>query len=75
MTSLYNYKFDNQTRIGSDTCGITAREGQNNAMGSYNTTNYFLNWCGMKKPIGFATQQPNMFIMAVSDLVGQEVAI
>ena len=61
MTSAYNYRFDNQTRIGDDTCGITAREAQNNAAGSYNTTNYFLNWCGMKTPIGFATQQPNMF--------------
>ena len=61
MASVYNYNFDNLTRIGDDTCGITAREAQNNAMGSYTTTNYFLNDCGMRKPIAFATQQPNMF--------------
>ena len=61
MASVYNYNFDNLTRIGDDTCGITAREAQNNAMGSYTTTNYFLKECGMKKPIAFATQQPNMF--------------
>ena len=61
MTNVYNYKFDNQTRIGDDMCGITAREAQNSAVGSYNTTNFFLNWCGMKQPIEFATQQPNMF--------------
>lgn len=61
MNSVYNYRFDNLTRIGDDSCGITARDEQNNAMGSYNTTNYFLNWCGMKKPINFATQQPNVF--------------
>ena len=61
MASVYNYRFDNLTRIGDDTCGITAREAQNNAIGSYSTTNYFVNWCGMKKPIAFATQQPNIF--------------
>ena len=61
MASVYNYSFNNLTRIGDDTCGITARDSQNNAIGSYNTTNYFSNWCGMKKPIDFATQQPNVF--------------
>ena len=58
MTTTYNYTFDNLTRIGDDNCGITARDAQNSAMGSYNTTNYFLSYCGMKKPIEFATQQP-----------------
>ena len=43
MNSVYNYKFDNLTRIGDDVCGITARDSQNNAIGSYNTTNYFVN--------------------------------
>jgi hypothetical protein len=61
MASVYNYNFDNLTRIGNDTCGITAREAQNSAVGSYNTTNFFLKECGMKKPIAFATQQPSMF--------------
>jgi hypothetical protein len=61
MTDVYNYKFNNLGRIGNDVCGRTARDSQNNAMGSYNTTNYFVNWCGMKKPIEFATQQPNIF--------------
>jgi hypothetical protein len=58
MTTSYSYTFDNLTRIGDDNCGITAREAQNSAMGSYTTTNYFLQYCGMKKPIEFATQQP-----------------
>ena len=58
MTTTHNYIFDNLTRIGDDTCGITARDTQNNAMGSYTTLNYFLPYCGMKKPIEFATQQP-----------------
>lgn len=70
MASVYNYNFDNLTRIGDDKCGITARELQNNAMGSYNTTNYFLNDCGMKKSIGFATQQPNVFFKGGHGICG-----
>ena len=61
MASVYNYRFNNLTRIGDDNCGITARDEQNNEIGSYLTTNYFVNWCGMKKPIAFATQQPSVF--------------
>jgi len=58
MTTTYNYTFDNLTRIGDDNCGITARDAQNSAMGSYTTINFFLPYCGMAKPIEFATQQP-----------------
>ena len=61
MASVSSYRFDDLTRIGEDTCSVTAREAQNSAFGSYNTTNYFLKWCGMKEPIDFATQQPNIF--------------
>ena len=60
--TTYNYTFHNLSRIGDDNCGISARDAQNNSMGSYNTTNYFLSECGMKKPISFATQQPFMFV-------------
>ncbi len=59
--SVYNYTFDNLTRLGDDSCGITSRDVQNNASGTYTTTNYFLKWCGMKQPIEFATRQPNIF--------------
>ena len=61
MASVHQYTFDNLARIGDDACGITSRDMQNNAYGSYSTTNYFLKWCGMKEPIEFATQQPNIF--------------
>lgn len=61
MDQVHSYSFDKQSRIGNDMCGVTAREVQNNATGSYNTTNYFLDSCGMDTPIGFATQQPNIF--------------
>jgi hypothetical protein len=61
MASTYNYTFNNLTRMGDDTCGISARESQNNEIGTYTTTNYFISQCGMKQPIAFATQQPNIF--------------
>jgi hypothetical protein len=61
MATAHSYNFDNLTRIGDDNCGVNARDVQNNAYGSYLTTNYFLGWCGMKKPIQFATKQPNVF--------------
>ena len=60
MTTSYNYIFDNLSRIGDDSCAKSARNTQNNCIGSYNTTNYFLKYCGMKQPISFATQQPGI---------------
>jgi len=61
MATVSNYTFNNLSRIGDDQCGITGRDQQNNEFGTYSTTNYFANWCGMKKPIEFATSQPNIF--------------
>ena len=62
MTSVHNYTFNQLNRLGDDTCGITQRDVENNAQGSYMTTNYFLKWCGMKQPISFATEQPWYFL-------------
>ncbi len=61
MASLHSYTFDNLSRINDDACALTERDLQNQNYGSYSTTNYFSNMCGMKKPIGFATSQPNIF--------------
>ena len=61
MATVSNYTFNNMSRIGDDQCGISGRDAQNNEFGTYTTTNYFANWCGMKKPIEFATSQPDMF--------------
>ena len=62
MASLHNYKFDNLTRIGDDVCKTSERDIQNNSFGTYTTKNYFEKMCGMKQPIDFATQQPNVFL-------------
>tara|TARA_X000000368_G_scaffold418836_2_gene420270 strand:- start:414 stop:995 length:582 start_codon:yes stop_codon:yes gene_type:complete len=70
MASLYNYTFDNLTRIGDDVCGLSERDIQNNNFGTYSTQNYFEKYCGMKQPIKFATQQPNVFYKGGYGVVG-----
>ena len=60
MASLYNYTFDNISRIGDDVCALSERDMQNNNFGTYSTKNYFEKFCGMKQPISFATKQPNV---------------
>ena len=60
MTSTFNYTFDNLTRIGDDNCTSTQRDIQNKAFGNYMMKNEALKWCGMKRPIDFATSQPNI---------------
>ena len=61
MASVYNFTFDNLSRIGNDRCGLTEKDMQNQNFGSYLVQNYFVDKCGMKKPIAFATSQPNIF--------------
>ena len=60
-SSVYNFTFDNLSRIGDDTCGISERDMQNQNFGTYPLQSYFLKNCGMRKPINFATTQPNVF--------------
>jgi len=49
------------SRIGDDECNLSQRNVQNADFGSYSVQNYFVKYCGMKKPIEFATSQPNVF--------------
>ena len=62
MTSTHSFNFDNLSRLGDDVCGISARDTQNNKIGSYLTQNHFEKDCGLKSQINFATQQPNVFL-------------
>lgn len=62
MASSYNFTFDSLSRIGDDVCGISERDMQNQQFGSYMTQNHWAKDCGLNKPIGFSTQQPNVFI-------------
>uniref|UniRef100_A0A6C0KGI7 Uncharacterized protein n=1 Tax=viral metagenome TaxID=1070528 RepID=A0A6C0KGI7_9ZZZZ len=60
MASVYNYSFDNLSRLGDDKCNLSERNMQNNNFCNHTTTNYFP--CGMKKPLQVALQQPNVFL-------------
>ena len=61
MASIYNYTFENPTKIGNDKCGINERDIQNKNFSNYSTQSYFATDCDMKNPIGFATSQPTVF--------------
>lgn len=62
MASLYNYTFNNLTRLEDDVCYNTERQRQNTLYGSYNVTNYFANNCGLENVTQFATSQPSVFV-------------
>lgn len=53
--------FQNNTRIGNDSCDLSVQNIQNIAQANYMLSNYFAKDCNMKKPIELATCQPSMF--------------
>jgi hypothetical protein len=61
MSSINDYTFGNMSRIGDDQCDLSQRNVQNIKESDYRLTNFYINECGMKKPIEFATSQPNVF--------------
>ena len=68
--STFNYTFYNLTGINDDVVGLSEGDVQNQHFGSYTTKNFFESNCGMKKPINFATQQPNVFYNGGPGTVG-----
>ena len=62
MASVHNYLFDSLSRLGDDKCYVSERTKQNSQYGTYNTTNYFAQNCGLKQPLDFATSMPNVFV-------------
>lgn len=59
MASVYDYTFNNTTRIGDDKCDISQRNLQNSHASTY-TLNNFRPECPMSNPIDFATSQLNV---------------
>jgi hypothetical protein len=55
-----DFTFDHLSRLGDDSCDISQRNIQNVSQSSYLLTNFFSQDCGMKRPIEFATSQPNI---------------
>lgn len=60
MAFVYNYTFDNLSRIGNDACTQDQNTIQNIQASNYLLQNYFLNDCTMKQPIALATTQPGI---------------
>lgn len=61
MATVRDYKFDNTTRIGDDSCSLSQENIQNTHASTYMLNNFFVQDCGMARPISFATKQPNVF--------------
>lgn len=55
-----SYKFDNMTRINTDTCYLDQQSIQNTNNCNYRLQNFFANDCSMKTPINLATTQPGI---------------
>jgi len=60
MAFVYNYTFDNLSRIGNDACNQDQNTIQNIQSCNYNLQNYFANDCSMRQPIALATTQPGI---------------
>ena len=52
---------NNTSRIGEDGCGLSQTNRQNSQVNTYMLKNFYLQDCGMKKPIELATSQPSIF--------------
>lgn len=61
MSSVSDFKFEQMSRIGNDSCTLSQGNVQSVKKSNYLLTNHFVGDCGMKKPIDFATSQPNVF--------------
>jgi hypothetical protein len=60
MASIYDYTFNNMSRIGLDNCNKSQTDIQNVSSCNYSTQNYFASDCTMKTPISLATTQPGI---------------
>jgi hypothetical protein len=70
MASIFNYKFENVTRVGDDVVTLSERNRQNTYYGSYPLVNYFKNGCTLEQPMSLATSQPDMYVMGGKNQVG-----
>ena len=57
---MYDYKFNNMSRIGNDTCSMNVSDKQDVHRQNYLLTNFYAQDSNMMQPIMFATSQPNV---------------
>lgn len=62
MSNLGASPFDQATRIGEDSCGLSQRNIQNAKAGSYMLSNFHAGECVRRKPMELATSQPNIIL-------------
>ena len=62
MANLVDYVFNNMGRMGNDACENSQRNVLNVKHANYSLKNLYNLECDMKKPIEFATNQPNIFL-------------
>jgi len=55
-----SFTFENMSRIGNDSCSMDQDTIQNIGACNYLLQNFFIQDCGMKSPIQFATTQPGI---------------
>ena len=60
MGSVTDFKFDNMSRIGSDSCNLNQSDLQNSKANNYLLTNHFASDSNMAKSIAFATSHPSV---------------
>jgi hypothetical protein len=60
MANVFNYTFQNMSRIGLDECNKSQTDIQNVSSCNYTLQNYFASDCSMKNPISLATTQPGI---------------
>jgi hypothetical protein len=60
MANVYNYTFENPSRIGLDNCNVSQTDIQNVSSCNYMTQNYFAADCSMKNVRDLATTQPGI---------------
>lgn len=68
MSGLYDYMFDNISRLGDDVTAMSSRNNQNNMFSSYSLTNFFDKCHGEVHPM--SVSQPNIFFTAGKNTVG-----
>lgn len=70
MSSVYNYMFENLSRVGDDVTSLSERNHMNTNFGNYTTTNFFDKKDCLKSPIHMATTQPSVFVNGGKNTVG-----
>lgn len=60
MANISSYTFDNNSRIGLDSCNKTQTDLQNTQFANYMLQNYYTGDCTMKSTVNLATTQPGI---------------